>query len=158
MLVDIETLSIVIAAVTVVVGVIYSSLQLREQTRSRHTDLVMRLYDKFSSDEFQDAWYRVRTSDIKKLTNVLDQPKELFQSMNQVCLFFEGVGILLRRGITDVRMIDDLFGETVIRAWELMKTTVDGARQQLNDPEVYYCFEFLYDEMKKREQLAHSAS
>lgn len=152
MMVDIETLSIVIAAVAVVVGVIYSSLQLREQTRSRHTDLVMRLYDKFSSTEFQDAWHKVRTSDIKKYSDVYDHPKELVSAMNQICLFFEGVGILLMRGITDTRMVEDLFGGTIIRAWESLKSTVVVARQQINDPEVYYYFEYLYNEMKKREQ------
>ena len=149
---DIETLSIVVAAVAVVVGVIYSSLQLREQTRSRHTDLVMRLYDRFSSNEFQDAWHKVRTSDVKKHNDAFDYPKELFSAMNQVCLFFEGVGILLMRRITDTRMVEDLFGGTIIRAWESLESAVVGARQQVNDPEIYYYFEYLYNEMKKREQ------
>jgi hypothetical protein len=158
MMADIETLSIVIAAVAVVAGVIYSSLQLREQTRSRHTDLVMRLYDRFSSNEFQVAWHKVRTSDIKKYSDVLDHPKELFSAINQVCLFFEGVGILLRRRITDTRMVEDLFGGTIIRAWESLKATVVAARQQTNDPEVYYYFEYLYNEMQKREQKLQSAS
>jgi hypothetical protein len=71
---------------------------------------------------------------------------------NQVCLFFEGVGILLRRGITDVRMAEDLFGGTTIRAWESVKAAVVTARQQFNDPELYYYFEYLYNESKKRGQ------
>jgi hypothetical protein len=112
----------------------------------------MRLYDKFSSNEFQDAWHKVRTSDIKKYNNAFDYPKELFSAMNQVCLFFEGVGILLMRGITDTRMVEDLFGGTIVRAWESLKSAVVGARQQVNDPEIYCYFESLYVEMKKGEQ------
>jgi len=153
-MVDIETLSIVIAGVAVVVGVVYSSFQLREQTRSRHTDLVMRLYDTFSSNDFQDAWHKVRTSDIKEYSDVArDSPKELFSAINKVGLFFEGVGILLRRRVTDTRMVEDLFGGTIIRAWESVRPAVVGARKQLNDPEVYYYFEYLYDEMKREQKL-----
>jgi hypothetical protein len=112
----------------------------------------MRLYDKFTSSEFQDAWYKVRTNDYEKYSNIFNCPKELFSAINQVCLFFEGVGILLGRRITDARMVEDLFGGTIVRAWESVKAGVLISRQQLNDPEIYYYFEYLYQEMKKREQ------
>jgi hypothetical protein len=37
-----------------------------------------------------------------------------------------------------------------------MKTGVIKARRQLNDPTIYYYFEYLYNEMKKREQKLES--
>jgi hypothetical protein len=151
-MVDITEISAVVAGVGVLVGVVYYILDMRNQARLRQTDLVMRLYDKFSGTEFQDAWHKVRTSDVKKHSDIFDYPKELFSAMNQVCLFFEGVGILLMRGITDPGMVEDLFGGTIVRAWESVKAGVVTARQQLNDPEVYYYFEYLYNEMKKKEQ------
>jgi len=33
-----------------------------------------------------------------------------------------------------------------------VKAGVEISRQQLNDPEIYYYFEFLYNEMKRKEQ------
>ena len=63
-----------------------------------------------------------------------------------MCLFFEGIGILLQRKLVDTRMIDDLFGGAIARAWEKVKTGVEKARQQLNDPSIYYYFEYLYNE------------
>jgi len=115
-MVDIQTVSIVIASASVVAGVVYYTLQLRHQNRVRQTDLVMRLYDRFTSSEFQDAWYKVRTNDYEKYSNIFDCPKELFSAINEVCLYFEGVGILLWRRITDARMVEDLFGGTIVRA------------------------------------------
>jgi hypothetical protein len=53
-------------------------------------------------------------------------------------------------------MIEDLFGGAIARAWEKMKTGVIKARRQLNDPTIYYYFEYLYNEMKKREQKLES--
>ena len=67
-------------------------------------------------------------------------------------LFFEGVGILLKRKIVDSTMIEDLFGVAISRAWETVRTGIIKGRQQLNDPTIYYYIEYLYKEIKKREQ------
>ena len=49
-------------------------------------------------------------------------------------------------------MIEDLFGGSIARAWEKVRPGIVKARQQLNDPTIYEYFEYLYNEMKKREQ------
>ncbi len=67
-------------------------------------------------------------------------------------MFFEGIGILLQRRLLDTKMVEDLFGGSVARAWEQVKTDVSKGRQRFNDPTIYYYFEYLYGEMKKREQ------
>jgi hypothetical protein len=154
-MVDIQTVSIGIASTSVVAGVIYYAFQLRHQTRTRQTDLVMRLYATFSSNEFQDAWAKVRTkaSVFESIDDIYDFDKKVgLREVNQVCLFFEGIGILLQRKLADTRMIEDLFGGAIARAWETVKTGVIKARQQLNDPTIYYYFEYLYNEMKRRER------
>jgi hypothetical protein len=148
-MIDIQTVSIGIASASVVAGVVYYAFQLRHQTRTRQTDLVMKLYATFSSNEFQDAWAKVRkrASDFESFDDIYDFDKKVgFREINQVCLFFEGIGILLHRKLVDTRMIEDLFGGAIARAWEKVKTGVEKARQQLNDPSIYYYFEYLYNE------------
>jgi len=152
---EIQTASIAVASSGVFIAAIYYILQIRYQTRSRQTDLVMRLYATFSSNEFQDAWAKVRAkaSVFDSIENIYDFDKKVgLREVNQVCLFFEGIGILLQRKLVDTRMIEDLFGGAIARAWEKMDTGVTKARKQLNDPTIYYYFEYLYNEMKKKEQ------
>jgi hypothetical protein len=48
-----------------------------------------------------------------------------------------------------------LFGFYVIRLWEMMKPMVEGARKQWRVPKSLEWFEYLYNEMKKREQKLH---
>jgi len=154
-MIDISTISIGIASASVVAGVLYYAFQLRHQTRTRQTDLVMRLYATFSSNEFQDAWTKVRNraNEFENIDDIYDYDRKVgLREVNQVCLFFEGVGILLQRKLVDTSMIEDLFGGAIARTWEKVKTGVIKARQQLNDPTIYYYFEYLYNEMKKREQ------
>jgi hypothetical protein len=156
-MVDITEISAIVAATGVMIGVAYYLLDIRNQARTRQTDLVMRLYATFSSNEFQDAWAKVRAraSDFENMDDIYEYEEKgglPARDINQVCLFFEGIGILLQRKLVDTRMVEDLFGGAVARAWEKVKTGVTKARQQLNDPNIYYYFEYLYNEMKKREQ------
>ncbi len=150
--IDVQTVSIGIASASVVAGVIYYAFQLRNQIRTRQTDLVMRLYATFSSNEFQDAWAKVRAkaSVFETVDDIYDFDKRFgLREVNQVCLFFEGVGILLHRRLVDTTMIEDLFGGAIARAWKNVEAGVIKARQQLNDPTIYYYFESLYNEMKQ---------
>jgi hypothetical protein len=153
MMFDIQTISIVIAAATVVAGVIYSSLQVGEQTKMRQTDLIMRLYATYSSGEFQDAWEKVRNSHLEDFKDIYDYGKKHgLKEINQVCLFFEGIGVLLHKKLVDVKMVDDLFGGAITREWERVREPVMLSRKQLDDPTAYYYFEYLYNEMKRIEQ------
>jgi hypothetical protein len=152
-MVDVQTVSIAIASAGVFLAAVYYIFQLKHQTKVRQTDLVMRLYATFSSNEFQDAWTKVRKrgSDFESIDDIYDLDKKVgLREVNQVCLFFEGVGILLQRRLVDTTMIEDLFGGAIARTWENVKTGVIKARQQLNDPTIYYYFEYLYNEMQKR--------
>jgi hypothetical protein len=154
-MIDITEISAIVAATGVMIGVVYYILDIRYQARTRQTDLVMRLYATFSSSEFQDAWTKVRarTRDFESADDIYDFDKKFgLREVNQVCLFFEGVGILLKRKIVNDTMIEDLFGGAIARTWENVKTGIIKARQQLNDPTIYYYFEYLFNEMKKREQ------
>ncbi len=153
--IDITQISAVVAGAGVLVAVIWYVLDMRNQAKTRHTELVMRLYATFSSDEFQDAWTDVvnRPSGLENIDNLNDSERRTRnREMNQICLFFEGIGILLQRKLLDLKMVEDLFGGSVARAWEKVKIGVIEGRQHFDDPTIYYYFEYLYDEMKKREQ------
>lgn len=159
-MIGITEISAVIAAAGVLVGVVYYVLDMRNQAKVRQTDLVMRLYATFSSNEFQDAWAKVRKRghEFDDIDDVQEFEEKVggLREFNQVALFFEGVGILLKRKIVDSTMIDDLFGGAITRTWENTRKGIMRGRRQLNDPTVYYYFEYLYNEMKKREQQTSS--
>jgi hypothetical protein len=70
MLVDIQTISIATASASVVIGVVYYILQIRHQTKTRQTDLVMKLYSQFNSIEFARATYFPAGSDTSRELNV----------------------------------------------------------------------------------------
>jgi hypothetical protein len=81
-----------------------------------------------------------------------EMEKRIGMTYPQTGYFFEELGILLHRKLVDISLVDDLFSGPIIRFWEASKPYVEEARKRLNEPQYAEWFEYLYDEMKKREQ------
>jgi hypothetical protein len=149
-LVDIQTVSIAIASASVVAGVIYYSLMIRQQTKTRQTDLVIRLYTAFGNKEMRQTWEKVTTREDMDF----DKYREKFglTDVNEIGWFFEGVGVLLHKKLVDISVVDDLFSSPIKISWEKLKPIAEGERKQFGRPQIWEWWEYLYNEMKKREQ------
>jgi len=155
-MVDIQTVSIAIASAGVFAAAIYYILQLRHQSKMRETDLVVRLYSAFSGKELQEAYFEVRFGmefvDYDDFMKKYRMPAKSVLPVYQVGKFFDGVGVLLRRKLVDIGLVDELFHAEVTLLWEKIKPLAEGRRKELNQPTIYKHFEYLYNELKKREQ------
>ena len=105
-MVDIQTISIVLASASVIAGVIYYILNLQHQKKMRQTDLVVRLYSAFSGKELQEAYfdtvYGMEFADYDDFWKKYGMPAKSILPLWQVCKFFDGVGVLLRRKLVDI--------------------------------------------------------
>jgi hypothetical protein len=148
--VDVQTVSIAIASASVVAGIIYYSLQIRQQTKTRQTDLVIRLYTAFGSKEMRQTWEKVTTREYMDF----DKYREKFglTDVNEIGWFFEGVGVLLHKKLIDIAVVDDLFSSPIKISWEKLKPIAEGERKQFDRPQIWEWWEYLYNEMKKEEQ------
>ena len=146
---DIPSISAIIAAAGVLVGVVLTVLELRHLVKQRQTDLIMKLYSDFDNIEFQKAWREVLNREAK---DSLDYEKKYgWAEFTAVGMFFEGVGILLKRKLIEIELVDDMFTTPIKWTWEKMKDIVLEARKVRDQPEILEWFEYLYNEMKKRE-------
>jgi hypothetical protein len=149
-MVDIQTVSVAVASASVVAGVIYYLFQIRLQTKVRQTDLVIRLYTTFASKELRQTWEKVRTREDLDLEAY--QKKYGLSDVDEIGWFFEGVGVLLHRKLIDIAVVDDLFSSPVKLSWEKLKPLALGERNQSARPQIWEWWEYLYNEMQKREQ------
>ena len=149
-MVDIQTISIAIASAGVFAAAIYYILQIRHQTQMRQTDLIMRLYSHYGSEEFQKALDKFRR---RKAKDIHDY-EEKYGAAEFIVIgtFFEGIGILLHRKLIDIGLVDDLFTAPIKMSWDKMKDTIIEFRKELGQPTIFEWFEYLYGEMQKREQ------
>jgi hypothetical protein len=168
-MVDIQTVSIAIASAGILIAAIYYLLQIRHQTRMRQTDLVMRLYSDWGSEDIQKAVRTVVQLEfkdyddyVKKYTPVSLIGSAVWLDIWKVGWFFNGIGVLLQSKLADVELIDKLFGYMVLSIWEKLEPIIRGMKKQapptLREQRALEWFEYLYNEMKKREQKLHRYS
>ena len=146
---DIPSISAIVAAVGVLIGVVFTLMELRNLVKTRQTDLVIRLYSTMGSREFQEAWDRFMKGEYKDLD---DFDRKYSVEGYEIGIFFEGIGVLLHRKLIDIGLVDDLFSSLVKMTWEKMKPLAEATRKKLNLPQMGEWFEYLYNEMQKREQ------
>jgi hypothetical protein len=150
-MVDVQTVSIAVASASVVAGIVYYAFQVRHQTRLRQTDLVMRLYSTYDSLEFLEAWNTIFFTEGGDYDSFLKQLGGKRHIASFVCMFYDEVGVLLHKGLIDIDLVDELFGDAVPLMWEKLENFIEEARRRYR-PGAYLHFEYLYNEMKKREQ------
>ena len=149
-MVDIQTVSVAIASASVVAGVIYYALHLRHQSKVRQTDLVIRLYTNFGSKEMRQTWEKVTSREPMDFDTY--QEKFGLSDVNEIGWFFEGVGVLLHKKLIDIALVDDLFSSPIKISWERLKPLAEGERKQFGRQQIWEWWEYLYNEMQKREQ------
>ncbi len=141
--------SAIVAAAGVLVGVAYYILDMRNQSKTRRTDLLVRVFSTMNSREWMEAWEKVRD---REYLGYDDYKKKYgFVEANLVLIFFEQAGMLLEKKLIDIDLIP-FKGEQVRGTYEKLKPLVEGSREKFREPSLMHGFEYLYNEIKKREQ------
>jgi len=145
-LIDIPTASAIIVAVSVVVGLGFTLLELRHLARTRRTDVIMRIYDRFGSREMVEA---INSVGRLKAQDVEFPPKGGLTGVTQVAIVFEGLGVLLEQDLIDIELVNSLFGPTLVSLWEPVQPIIQGMRKSLNQPFFFSHFEYLYNRLNE---------
>jgi hypothetical protein len=154
---DIPSISAIVAAIGVFIGVVLTVQELRHLVRQRQTDLITRLsYDISTNREFLGASMDVLVAEFNDYDDFVKKYGKLISknpvpmSFSMIGNFYEQVGVLLKNKLIDASLVDQLL--PAITMWEKIKPMVEGMREEYHDRAIFEWFEYLYNEMKKREQ------
>lgn len=149
-MVDIQTVSVVIASAGVFAAAIYYILQIRHQAKTRAIDLAIRLDAIWESKDFLESWVTFRERETKEYDTVrLDNPRKWMAEMH-IAGFFETLGFLVRKKLVNLELASDLF--PIILTWDKLRFYVEKVREESNYRGIYQEVEYLYNEVKKRQQ------
>ena len=138
-------------------GVVLTVIELRNLVKQRKSDLLMRLHLAFSTKENSEVVLKYLSTEYKDYDDFVQKYGLPFAEgpVQTVFLvvgnFFEGIGILLKNRFVDIDLVTELFA--VEPFWLKWKPLVEGTRKQYGGPRMLEWFEYLYDEVKKREQI-----
>jgi hypothetical protein len=117
--------------------------------------MVLRLYATFGSTEFQKAYQIVMGLQFEDYTDYVKRystNSEVKAALMSVVTYFEGIGVLVKRKLVNMELVDDLLNLNIVRTWKKVKPWAEGTRKRFAHPQSLEWFEYLYNEMQKREQ------
>ena len=156
-----------VQTVSLVVGVIYyitimrNSQKTRELTlesqeqalETRQAQMFMQIYVESHNDpSFIEAIQRIFELEIhtyEELQKVRENEKDK-QATARVAWFFEGVGVLVKEGYVDIRLVALLMTGMIRGWWErIYKSWIEEGREKINMKRWMSEAEYLYDELMK---------
>ena len=110
-----------------------------------------------SGSELQQAYRRIMSLEftdaedfVKRYGNILTLKPEQEAFMSAVN-YFDALGVLVKRGLVDADLIYECWTGDIANFWEKVTPLVERTRKAVNYPFLANA-EYLYNEMKKREQ------
>ena len=173
--VTLQTLLTYLTLISVPVGVFYHIMTLRNtrknqelQLETRQAQLMMQLYDTYSSPEFSEraqVIYEQEWTDFDDFNSKYgpEANPDAHRDWTSMARFMNGVGVLLRKGLINVDLVEELLSNIVFLTWIKMSPIVYARREKVIGVEfeghgqskkysAWSGFEYLYTELRKKEQ------
>ena len=153
------------------VGIFYYVMTLRNQRKNqeisiknqelaletRQAQLFMNIYDRrVNNPEFDALQHRIeslRWKDWDEYKVLFDysnpETRDNHLAMSTTMYFYEGVGVLVKLNLVDIRLIAYLMSGTTRAFWEKVESIVEEAREHWYGPGFCVELEYLYHELVK---------
>jgi hypothetical protein len=157
---DIQTVSIVIAAVSVVIGVINSIQSSREAKRQRQTELFMQVYDRYNQVEYRRIFQELRLqqwNDYEDWERKYGPPDNIdtWSRIESIGAYIEGIGVLVEEELIDLRLVNNLLHDQIIMLWEKYGPIVKERRRRYSGSRRSGdSMEYLYNRIIQLEQTS----
>jgi hypothetical protein len=122
-----------LTSLAVLVGVGVAILQLRGLRAQRQTESVLRAYMPFLEENLTRAYWRVHNWSFSSFEQFQrDATLDDWTDLDQVTTFFEMMGVLYKRGMAKLDLLDDLFAGSLVLSWTKVAPLVRGYRVAAN--------------------------
>ena len=164
-MVDAQTVSIVFAGLSIGIAAIYYALTIRnaqrnqeltlkaqeEALRTRQAQLFMQVYDKTNSPQFVEAYSRFVSSSEQLLTiddfiKWRSDPENL-RMQYTMSTFFEGVGVLVKEKLIEIRLVALLMTGPIMQYWGFVEPVIREYREREGFPRAFVETEYLYNQL-----------
>ncbi len=152
-LAEIQTAYYMVAATGVLVAAVYYVMNMRATLQTRQAQLFMPIYAAYSSDEMAKAYTKIQEMEFKNYDEFMERygpntDPEAFLANRKVNNWFEGIGVLVKRGLISPGFVDDLMSGVTIRYWEKFRSYYLEYRVRNDWPQSAEHVEYLYNQIK----------
>ncbi len=129
--------------------------QLRMESLAGEGQIVLETMKILSQAEVLKYWWQIDRSPYKTyddIQNDVDHQRgaEIITYLHRLVITFEGVGVLVKRGVVPLEVVDDFMHGLVGVAWQRIEPLVNGYRKEMKHVEYAEWFEYLYLRMNSK--------
>jgi hypothetical protein len=165
-MVTVETVSIVFTGLSVSLAAFYYISTLRNAQKSREltikaqeqaletrqAQLFMQIHSRITHPEFVQLFFEIFDWEYDDYEDYVEKyGSDVINRAKSAAIanYFEGVGVLVERGLIDASYVDDLMSGGLMRYWEKVEPFVTEDRIRLNWPQSLEYVEYLYNRVKE---------
>jgi hypothetical protein len=163
-----EFLAVILTGLGLTASMFYYARVLENANKTRRTQMLMELYAVYRNPEFAAAWGEIMDQEYENFDDYwqkygFDTNREVWNRWQSVARWFNGIGVLLKKGMVDIDLVEELLGVIIFVSWSQMSPILYGFREwtkgrkhTLYNREKYQSlsgFEYLYTELKKRDSI-----
>ena len=148
---DVPQILASVGSIALIVGIVVGLLQLRSLAQQRREEMVLRLAAPFYDPAFQRAYWQIQGWTFASFAE-FDAKATLDEvtTLDVVGTYFEMMGLLYKRGMAKLDLLDDLLASQVLIAWSKTAPLIYGYRVKENSPDWGEWFEYLAVTLDKR--------
>ena len=149
-MVDIQTVSIVLAACSFILAATYYVLNLKHQRETREAQLFMNIYNKMENPEntkrMQKVLFEFQFETPEEFNEKYGQQNnpEAYNDWMHLSDLLEGVGVFVREGLVDIRLVALLESGLITNYWRKYEIVWQDWRLKHDWPRAAIEVEYLY--------------
>jgi hypothetical protein len=153
-MVDIQTISIVLAASSIIIGMIIGVEQLRDLKKSRRSEIKLQFYSTFKPEFLNQIVNIIYKQEFSTLQEYVDKygPRvdpESHASTMSLLYTLNSVGMFLREKYVDPHSLFQIWNPLAIKeVWSRIEPVVKEWREYYEYPELFESFEYLASEAR----------
>ena len=143
----------ILGALTIVGGVVFAVVQIREFRTQRRQAVAVELIRSFHSPEFAHAVNLIRElPDGVSAEELRSRGPEYERAAVMVSTTYETIALLVFRGMTSFSMARDLTGGLAIVMWRKLARWMDSIRAEQDQPSWAEWFQWLADQLARESE------
>ena len=157
-MVELSTIRDLVAIFGVIAGFSYYVLTVRGarknqqlQLETRQAQLFTQMISQYSQPSMTESmsfWSHLEITSVEELAELFLNP-ETSKMLVRWGLYLEGIGVLVKENLLDIKFIAQLIGGDVKNCWEKIAPYMDEFREKAKAPRGFIEFEYLYNEVMK---------
>ena len=149
------------AAISLIVGISYYIIILRNASRNRKAQLYLQFQNKAFDHNFMNSvnlvnqWQFENAEDFFQKFGWDTNPSE-FAKFMAVGSYYDSMGVLLLKGLITVDMLPEVMAIAVLAFWEKYQIIADAMGKVFRRPNAFHAIQILYNAVKNENRTLQS--